>query len=84
MKTFFPLIALSGALALAGCGEPLDGSDTADMTNDAVTADTSEGDTGYNPEDDGMLQTDAAELEDNPDMVKPENAPDMDADDGDM
>ena len=79
-----PYLALAGAVALAGCGEPLDGTDTADMTNDAVTADTSEGDTGYNPEDDGMLQTDAAQLEDNPDMVKPENEPMVDAGDGEM
>ena len=48
------------ALAIAACGEPIDGSDTADLTNDAVTADTGvEGESTYDPNEDGPLQSDA-------------------------
>ena len=77
MTKHYHLLALSGALMLASCGDPLDGSDTADMTNDAVTA-GSQGtdatmDEPYAPDEDGMLQTDAVEIEENPDMVKPSN-----------
>lgn len=46
------------ALAIAACGEPMDGSDTADMTNDAVTADTGNPEAeAVNPASDGMLDT---------------------------
>ena len=63
--------ALSATIALAACGEPIDGSDTADMTNDAVSADTgAEGESSYNPNEDGPLKSDAL-LED------ADNAPDM-------
>ena len=51
---------LSLALAITACGEPIDGSDTADMTNDAVSADTgAEGESSYDPNEDGPLQSDA-------------------------
>ena len=62
--------AFAATIALAACGEPIDGSDTADMTNDAVSADTgAEGGSSYNPNEDGPLQSDAL-LED------ADNAPD--------
>ena len=56
-KTLF--IALAPMItALGACGEPIDGSDTADLEADAVTTPGSE-DTmmGENPAEDGMLQT---------------------------
>ena len=44
-------------LALAACGEPLDGTDTADLEADAVAAPPNASSTGDNPAEDGMLQT---------------------------
>ena len=60
MKAPALALALSATIALAACGEPMDGSDTADMTNDAVSADTgAEGESSYDPNEDGPLQSDA-------------------------
>ena len=81
MTRTLPILAAAACLGLAACGEPLDGSDTADLEGDAVTAgDVGSSEDGYNPAEDGMLQTDAAEVEDDPDMVKPENEAIMDGD----
>ena len=53
---FFTLPALA---ALAACGEPIDGSDTADLEADVVTTPGGEDAVaGENPAEDGMLQTD--------------------------
>ena len=74
------------ALAIAACGEPMDGSDTADMTNDAVTADTgTEGESSYDPNEDGPLQSDALleDAQDTPDaagdQMMTEEQPDTDS-----
>ncbi|QZD90573.1 hypothetical protein K3148_04040 [Qipengyuania aurantiaca] len=51
--------ALSLSIGLVACGEPIDGSDTADMAPDAVsgeTIDTSAAE--YKPGEDGPLQSD--------------------------
>ncbi|MAW90383.1 MAG: hypothetical protein CL574_04675 [Altererythrobacter sp.] len=51
-------LALPLALTLGACGEPIDGSDTADMQGDAVTAPSGdEAIDGENPATDGMLET---------------------------
>ncbi|MAM41586.1 MAG: hypothetical protein CL949_24465 [Erythrobacter sp.] len=51
-------LALPLALTLGACGEPIDGSDTADMQGDAVTAPSgNEAIDGENPATDGMLET---------------------------
>lgn len=64
-RTLFAVAAaLPLSLALAACGEPLDGSDTANMEPDAsapeaagMSADNVDATTGENPAEDGMLQT---------------------------
>ena len=59
MKTPALAAALALAFGLAACGETMDGSDTADMTSDAVSADTGTDDASdYQPNEDGPLQND--------------------------
>ena len=54
------LAAIPLALGLSACGEPIDGSDTADLGNDTTTAAGTTSDApGMNPAQDGMLDTDA-------------------------
>ena len=57
--TRLPLIAaIPLAFALSACGEPIDGSDTADMEAEAAVAgEVGSSPTGVNPAEDGMLQT---------------------------
>ena len=50
-------LALPFALTLGACGEPIDGSDTADMQADAVAAPSGDTIDGENPAADGMMQT---------------------------
>ncbi len=50
-------LALPLALTLGACGEPIDGSDTADMQADAVAAPSGDEIDGENPATDGMLET---------------------------
>ena len=59
MKTFALLAALPVSLALAACGEEMDGSDTADLGSDATVGETGTMDGAeYQPGDDGPLQND--------------------------
>ena len=68
-----PLVA-----GLAACGEPIDGSDTADLQADAVTAPGAQDDTpGQNPAEDGMLQTEVQPTESPSDSVEPAAEPMM-------
>ena len=64
MKTL-ALAALPLSLALVACGEPLDGSDTANLEGDATAveggADTPG--TEYEPGEDGLLQSDVEPTE---------------------
>ncbi|WP_156787368.1 hypothetical protein [Erythrobacter sp. SD-21] len=51
--------ALSLTIGLAACGEPIDGSDTADMAPDAVSGETTDTSAAeYRPDEDGPLQSD--------------------------
>ena len=57
MKTI--ALALPLAFAITACGEPLDGSDTADLEGDATTVEGGADDgTAYEPGEDGLLQSD--------------------------
>ena len=59
MKKSALFATLPLTIALAACGEPMDGSDTADMGSDAVTAGVEEtGTADYQPGEDGPLQND--------------------------
>ncbi|MBT8427794.1 MAG: hypothetical protein KJO02_07175 [Erythrobacter sp.] len=59
MKKTILIATLPVALALSACGDPIDGSDTADLSSDATTVETGDEDAGaYNPSEDGMLQSD--------------------------
>ena len=65
MKKLAMIAALPLGLAVAACGEPLDGSDTADLAPETTTAETGPEDAGaMNPADDGMLDTDVETVED--------------------
>ena len=59
MKTF-ALAALPLSLTLVACGEPLDGSDTANLEGDATAVEGGTDTTGteYEPGEDGLLQSD--------------------------
>ena len=64
MKTTALLAATPLVLALAACGDPIDGSDTADMSSEATTGETGvEDDGAMNPANDGMLDTDVETVE---------------------
>lgn len=65
--TLTAAIPLALAFGLAGCGEPIDGSDTADLASDATEADPGpEGGPEYEPGEDGLLQSD---MEPNPEAA---------------
>ena len=51
--------ALSLSIGVAACGEPIDGSDTAGLAPDTVSADTEDTSAAeYKPNEDGPLQSD--------------------------
>ncbi len=59
MKKTALLAAIPFIFSLGACSEPIDGSDTADLAPDAVSAGTGEpGDADYQPGEDGPLQND--------------------------
>ena len=63
MKTLSPLAALAAlplGLLVTACGEPLDGSDTANLEGDATAVEGGSETTGteYEPGEDGLLQSD--------------------------
>ena len=58
MKKTILIAALPAALSLSACGDPIDGSDTADITPDATAVETGAEDAeAYNPSEDGMLES---------------------------
>ena len=64
MKNAILSAAVPMCLVVAACGEPMDGSDTADMAPDTTSAETGESDAGaLNPAEDGMLDTDVETIE---------------------
>ena len=75
------LAALPLALTLGACGEPIDGSDTADLGNDPTTAPAADapddGPLDYEPGEDGLLQSDMEPMGD--DDAADEPAMDADA-----
>lgn len=57
--TLTATLPLALAFGLAACGEPIDGSDTADLASDVTEADIGpEGGPEYEPGEDGLLQSD--------------------------
>ena len=72
MRKTILIAALPLTLGLAACGEPIDGSDTADMEADAVTAPgADEPISGENPAADGMLETEVQPTETPSDTIEP-------------
>lgn len=62
-------IPLALAAGLAACGEPIDGSDTADLGSDVTEADRGP---EYEPGEDGLLQSD---MEPAPEPIEPAAEP---------
>jgi hypothetical protein len=57
--TLTATLPLALVFGLAACGEPIDGSDTADLGSDVTSADPGpEGGPEYEPGEDGLLQSD--------------------------
>lgn len=66
-------IPLALGVGLGACGEPIDGSDTADLGSDVTEADPGpEGGPEYEPGEDGLLQSD---MEPAPEPIEPAAEP---------
>ena len=79
MRKTILIAALPLTLGLAACGEPIDGSDTANMEGDAVSAPgENQPISGENPAADGMLETEVQPTETPSDTIEPAAEPMMD------